>query len=217
MKLPSDFGDYISDQLGYAVAIGTVLGMLLSRLLTYMASSRKVKVDEFTAVQNKWDSMYKTLEKQNKEFKDTIAVLELNYSELKQSFEVYKHIQNDLPFPQWIKDHSGRVLAINDAYEHHFLSKMGKSKNDYLMKRDQDIWGDEISKMFEEYDQKAFYSSEVIIADTKLDQISDVKSEILKGWVFYKYVVKLEGRKIPVAIGGIAIPVDDEKYMPVTP
>lgn len=64
---------------------------------------------------------------------------------------------NSSPIPMWIKDLSGKMVFLNDAY----CSIYGINKSDYIGKTDDSIWGTESAKHFKLLDDKVLRGGEV--------------------------------------------------------
>lgn len=70
------------------------------------------------------------------------------------------------PLPCFIKEYLPEkdifvMRYLNDAYEREFLSKIGKTKEEYLNNPDSVIWGKKIGDLFEDNDRHVMFSKKV--------------------------------------------------------
>lgn len=75
-----------------------------------------------------------------------IIQLEAAAERIAFQFELVQEGSNSSPIPTWIKDNSGRVIFVNDAYERVFLKPRGFTRKDY--KVDTDVWPIEVARDF---------------------------------------------------------------------
>lgn len=129
------------------------------------------------------------------------------YEELKKEFEVLranvtliKASSAAVPMPMWVKDVNGVMLSLNDSYEDTFLKPIGKTRADYIGKKDSDVWGEEIAEVFRKNDD---------IAAMSPDPISVFENVDVGNGVFKKYnIIKYRNTiaDMVVSIAGIALP-----------
>ena len=144
------------------------------------------------------------LEIENKELKDRCVLLERENQRLITQFLTLSSSHDSSPLPQWIKDETGKVLAVNRAYERLYLIPRGYRISDYLHKMDEDVWPEELAEEFRVNDQHVWRSRETIDVKESV-QMGDntiVKVRIIK---FPRYA---EGIEEPIGIAGIAVPDD---------
>jgi hypothetical protein len=105
----------------------------------------------------------------------------------------------DAPLPMWLKDVDGTMLALNQAYEDAFLRPIGKTANDYIGRKDVDVYGEELGRQFADHDR-------IALSGRIVDVLEDapVGDGTMAKWRVIKYVRKV-GR-VPVGIAGIAVP-----------
>lgn len=179
---------------------GLFSGGVLTKVITsYLSKNR----DDFQVLSSSWkdeivrlNTRITEIDNYNKELKKDIAALRIQIATLKQ-------IHPDIPIPLWLKDINGRMLSLNDAYEAAFLIPQGKHRGNYIGKKDADIWGEKVAKVFKEHDDQA------ILLDAKQQIIfeeNDV-NPLLLNWVFLKYPKYLDGTLVGVA--GIGVPKKD--------
>ena len=137
--------------------------------------------DEIKRLYNRIDE----LEKENKELENRVRLLEGSSSE-------------DLPFPMWHKDMAGNYIWVNQKFINSFLIPLGKSPEDIINKRDEDIWNVETSRLLKEIDGMALVSSDKEASKTNI--LLDTR--ISRHYTIYKYPLYV--RRILVGFGGIA-------------
>lgn len=131
--------------------------------------------------------------------------LELTFevSQLQLKLLTIRGAHTDLPWPAWLKDTSGVVLAANLAYELDFLKPRGYSLLDYVGQTDIAVWPEDIAKSFRENDLAVIQSGETL----------DFFEEVILGdgsrktMRFVKYPVYAGGTMIGVA-GMYVLPLD---------
>lgn len=186
---------------GGAVGLWKVGEFLLNKKKVDMASFETLKKsyhEEFTRLEGKVEAL-------TREQGRMLHLLEVKDQEirvLRAQLENMKKAYPDLPIPLWLKDRSGVMLSLNDAYEKAFLIPQGKHRGDYIMQTDKDIWPKEIAELFKKNDLKAIERGRSI--RIVFEEVP--KMDILKNWQFLKYPYFIDGTLI--GIGGIAIPTE---------
>lgn len=128
-----------------------------------------------------------------------LEALKLENEDLKNQLIQIRALRPDMPIPMWLKDTTGKMLSLNQAYEDVFLFPLGKTRKDYIGNYDEDIWGEQIAEIFR--------SNDIIVTSQKsFVEISneDLKNPLLNGWTFYKYPVYSHGQFIGIA--GLGLP-----------
>ena len=99
------------------------------------------------------------------------------------------------PLPYWVKDRYGVMLSCSDAYETVFLHPRRKTKDDYIGKRDEEIWDESVAKEFRNNDIAVMKSGK------NQDFIEMVPNTlgILEPWLVTKFPVKFNNVTIGVA------------------
>lgn len=85
-----------------------------------------------------------------------ITELEKSMVLLGSKVDMMQSANHYMPFPMWIKDVSGVMLSLNDAYDEMFLKPQGKGPADYIGCTDYDIWSKEVADEFTQNDRMAF-------------------------------------------------------------
>lgn len=128
---------------------------------------------------------------------------------LKAKLMLFENRQFSLPVPMWIKDTSGIMLSMNQAYEDYVLTPLNKNRYDYIGKTDEQFWGEELGKKYRQNDLKAHSSQDKVFVgyEDVLTSTGDIVScKVVK---FVQYV----GGK-PVTYSGMLIPpyIDKVKH-----
>jgi len=185
-------------ELGLAIISGGVI----TAVFNYFISRQKVKSDVFAQVVETWRQDNERLRAKEAMLVQKIDELKSALDELKFKFQLFQTAQMSLPVPMWIKDLSGRMLALNDAYVEMILDSMNLEVSDYIGKFDRDIWPKEVAVHFKEHDNTV-----------KLTGKAQMFSETfnLNGqettWRVIKYPRFFDGKIVGIA--GIAIPPPD--------
>lgn len=192
--------EYIPNIITAIIAIVTGIIGFFTAKLSASSKDKTTTKDEFVEL----IKMYKEEVSKLKESEDECIN---RYEELKKEFEVLranvtliKASSPTVPIPMWIKDINGVMLSLNDAYEEIFLVPLGKTRADYIGKKDIDIWGKEIAEVFKKNDDIAALSSEPISVFENIN----VGNGVFKKYNIIKYKNKIAD--MVVSIAGIALP-----------
>jgi hypothetical protein len=183
--------------------VGTSL--LGGGLFTFWISKRKERRADFESIANRYIDENDGLRADLRAATDRIESLntrilglERQLFGLQNKLSMMESAHMDAPFPMWLKDVDGTMLALNQAYEDAFLAPFGKSASDYIGRKDMDVWGEATAAIYERNDHLA-----------AAGHIVDVLEEVplptgVVSWRVIKYVRKV-GR-VPVGIAGLAVP-----------
>lgn len=130
--------------------------------------------------------------------------LVIENAQLRARLDLMESAQMNLPWPMWLKDKSGVMLALNPAYERKYLLPRGLTRSDYIGKRDIDVWPEEIARAFGENDRETAERGRV--QDFWELIIVDGRREYER---FLKYPRYVNG--ILIGIGGMQIPPEPDK------
>lgn len=118
-----------------------------------------------------------------------------------------------MPFPQWIKNKDLVMVSLTDEYERIFLFTQGKTRIDYVNKKDSDVWPPQVAKEYGKNDAD--------ILRGKVDKFIGKEPIWLPGkdvtelWIIAKYAIygekKENGEKEIIGVGGIAIQYEDQE------
>ena len=171
-----------------------------------ISQSLNIDLKSFELLKETWKDEFQRLNEQvhlllQKQAKLEIQIqhLEIENNQLREQLRDLRSLHPEMPVPMWLKDHTGKMLSLNQAYEDAFLQPLGKVRNDYIGKYDNDIWGDDIAEIFRTYD---------LIATSKKEFVEVEKEKfahpLFKAWKFYKYPVYSQGTFVGIA--GFALP-----------
>lgn len=139
------------------------------------------------------------------ELKSKIISLEQENSLLSSRLRVVQHSILELPIPIWLKDTSGVMLMLNDAYERLLLTPIGKTREDYINKTDYDMWSQEIAREYIRTDQQVIHSGRMY---EKMEPFVDSFGKPTKVRVIKCPVYAVSS--IVVGVLGILIPNSDK-------
>lgn len=183
------------------VAIVTALAGAVTHLwrqngkfLKDQISTREKRIKELEEKERRSEEKIERLE-------DRVTQLELERTQLESRFMVFQSSHESNPFPAWFKDVDGRVLACNKAYETVFLRPRGYSLEDYIGKRDSNVWPDHVAEAFDENDKQ------VLADQANLDTMEVIvnKHGTAVPVRVVKYPRMLLGVSTPIGVAGIAI------------
>lgn len=179
-------------------------------ILNYFRDKRSDSVQEFVVIIEKYKEYIKEIEEQIDEKVATIKANEemlntLNeeVNKLKAKIIIIENTHLDFPFPTWLKDRNGIILAVNEFYEEEFLKPIGKTMMDYIGKSDYDIWPKDVADQYTKHDaelikgkENVWMGQEVIILNDK-DESENYRIVKFKRWL---------GNTV-VGLGGFAIKI----------
>lgn len=199
--------DNLIDWLEKGIAL--ISGGVIFKLGDFLVKKKKADTDGFQILKNAWREEFEKYEEKIDKLNVSIAKLENKVEKLEEENKklrsVIKSLRQfypDLPIPLWLKDHNGRMLSLNKAYEEHFLHPLGKSKEDCIGETEDVIWGSEIAKKFKKNDSiAASQENSNFIFEESLHPL-------LSKWNFYKYPKFVDG--VFIGVGGVALPKKDK-------
>lgn len=172
------------------------------------AEAKSIDVGSAANTNVEWEKLYrevlsrvKQLEEDNDKCEDKYRILIRQFEDLRVKVIHMEAANNDLPFPMWLKDMSGKMMYVNPEYERAFLEPMGKTAKDYIGKTDYDIWPQDVAANYMSHDRAAqkkglWVGNENITIDG-----SDVSAD----WKVIKYL-RYAG-KLPLGVSGMAVPL----------
>lgn len=191
--------------------IPTLIGALSGiggAYLTFRVQSRKQKVTADTLIFSKYETYIAKLEgeinslmEKNKSLEEMIQKHTTEITRLQWKIQLMDTVQNDLPFPAWLKDTDGVMLALNKSYEDIILQPMGKTASDYIGKTDFDIWPKDVAQKFKEEDSKVLQSKKALTFKESINI-----GGVILNMITIKYVKFASGHTVTVGTAGISIP-----------
>lgn len=126
--------------------------------------------------------------------------LQLQVSQLQIQLLTIKGAHTDLPWPAWLKDTGGVILAANKAYEEQFLKPRGYSLIDYVGQTDAAVWPLDITAEFRENDLAVMRDRRILDFFEEIEIAGGKRANMR----FLKYPVYAGGTLIGVA--GMYVP-----------
>lgn len=181
---------------------GGALGAMVNGYFTSRSQDKKTEVDATDRLIVQWEALLKPLQLRVAELEGQVLELrdkELDYLSrikmLETQLLLFESSQVDIPLPMWMKDLEGKMIFLNKETEAMFLTPRGLRMDDYIGKKDEDLWEPEIAKSFRQNDKEALRTGKMVRA---IERVADGS-----GGYFYVEVVKFP-RKIGNNIIGIA-------------
>lgn len=156
-------------------------------LMSEMRQNNNEMREDIAALERKVDTQAAVIEDQA----NTIRTLQKYVVQLETA-------QVSLPMPMWVKDRGGVMLFANEAYEEKYLTPRGFSVDDYIGKKDEDVWPVSVAEEFRRHDLAVLSRGEVWRG---FEGVENANGDI-EPWRIMKWPIKLDG--IVIAIGGIA-------------
>lgn len=169
---------------------------------------KKNSRDDFSIILADYKEQKENGDKRLEEMISTINALRVALStceKANQTLMLTAVFGDQLPFPFWIKSPDGVMLYINKAYTKHF----DVLPEDYVNKKDEEIWGKEIALNYQKGDAEAMKDENSIWIG---DEIIIVHSneDISAKWKIIKYSIwggGALGNRICLANPGMAFPI----------
>lgn len=152
------------------------------------------------------------LRRENVELSGVVAHLRAEMTILEAKFStriaLYESAQQVMPFAMWFKDDNGVMRELNPEYERLILRPLGKSKDDYIGRTDEEFWGHamnmpEIASAYTAHDQQVIMKGE---AWSGLEMVATHIDGSNVPWWICKWPRKQSG--YTTGICGVAIPCD---------
>lgn len=105
---------------------------------SYRGNKNKSIADATKELLDRYAQDNEILKKENQQMRDRLNSLEVKVVLLEASTQEY-------PFPVWLKDTDGTILAVNKAYEDMFLLPRGYKSSDCVGKKSESVWPPEIA------------------------------------------------------------------------
>jgi hypothetical protein len=152
----------------------------LLAFFNYFKDRRSDSVQEFVVIIEKYKDYIKEIEQQNDEKvaiikanSDLLNVLNEEVNKLKAKIIIIENTHLDFPFPTWLKDRNGIVLAVNESYEEEFLKPIGKTMMDYIGKSDYDMWSKEVADQYTLHDTQLLRGKENVWMGEEMILLND--------------------------------------------
>lgn len=201
----------VLSEIGLSEVIIAIISALGAGGLSFVVALKKNKRDDFAALIKTYSDDNARLREEISKLSERIDELEIQNLEqskradtLQTKLILLETAHQDLPFPQWLKNTDGTMLALNKAYEDMFLVPNGFTANDYIGKTDFDIWPEDVAIIYQRNDHKIKTKSKRYYIGEEPIHIKG--SDISEDWKVIKY-----GRFIHntcVGVAGIAMPVN---------
>lgn len=193
---------YLLQLLGAGITGGGIW-----KLFDYLSANKQQNSADYSTIiqmlkeeNENWKRTVEALQMKEEESRQRIIDLERLSSSLQSKLLLLESAAFDFPVPMWVKDLSGKMLALNEAYEQIFLKPKNLTAQDYIGKTDDKIWGKELAKIFQANDRKAFLTK-IPVKETFIHELPDGSTEKYIIIKFIRYAGTLA-----LGIGGIAVP-----------
>lgn len=173
---------------------------VITACFTFILNLRNENRTDFREISDTWKIDNERLRKSISDYSLQVNKLNNQVQQLQTKIILLESGQMDLPFPMWLKGVDGTMLALNEAYEHTFLIPRGKNENDYIGRKDEEIWGEKYGKAFFENDLKVMRKKQPLFT---IEDVPGLNGKVEK-WKIIKYP-RYAGRVV-IGIGGVAIP-----------
>ncbi|MEQ8548753.1 MAG: PAS domain-containing protein [Cyclobacteriaceae bacterium] len=178
------------------IIIAAISGGLITGIVSLVTQSRDISYNQIQMLIVELKESNQQLRKENLQIED----LRHQIFFLRQKIMLLESGTQDLPFPMWLKDTDGTMLALNPAYESVFLHPNGFTKEQYLGFNDTMIWPHEIANEFRANDLWVMNNKKVFRG---MEKIPDPLTKELINWHVVKYPRYASG--VIIGIGGVAI------------
>lgn len=135
--------------------------------------------------------------------KDVVQSLKDELTRLQSKILILETHYVDYPFPAWLKDTNGVMVALNDHYEEEFLLPMGKSIPHYIGKTDYDIWPKNVAEEYDNHDKLVLKSKSPVWTGEEIIVVDGINNS--KSYRVIKFK-RFAGGMI-IGTGGFAIPL----------
>lgn len=135
------------------LALAVISGGLIQAFLSFLIRKRETNRGDFAQIVNTWKEDNLRLREENELLRRTLNDHESKIRALQYQVTMLESAHQDLPVPMWLKDLEGNMLSLNKEYEKVFLEPLGKTIDDYIGRKDVDIWPKEVAEKFRNNDE----------------------------------------------------------------
>lgn len=186
--------------------ISAISGGALASFLTFRLGNRKQDESEFATLVSQYKELTESYKQEVIQLRTEVNQIrvDLNTKEneviqLRNQLMIFESSHVDVPVPIWLKDTEGKMLFLNDEYEKAILNPSGKTKQDYIGKKDVDVWGEKVGNSFYNNDREVMRKRHSI---EFIEEWEGLNGDFYKGKVI-KYPRFLN--RTVIGIGGIMI------------
>lgn len=156
-------------------------------------------IERYKLIVDAQDSKIKELEK----LKDVVQSLKDELTRLQSKILILETHYVDYPFPAWLKDINGVMIALNDHYEEEFLIPMGKTMTQYIGKTDFDIWPTDVAEEYASHDKLVLKSKSPVWTGEESIVVDGINNSKSYSVIRFK---RFAGGMV-IGSGGFAIPI----------
>ena len=192
--------NYVTEIVAFVSGGGLLaLGQYFTQNRTNNITEFSLLIERYKVIVDTQDAKIQELEK----LKDVVQELREELSRMESKILILETHYVDYPFPAWLKDINGVMIALNDPYEEEFLKPMGKSLNQYIGKTEFDIWPAHLAEEYSRHDKLVLKGKQAVWTGDEhivVDGVDNTKSyRIIKFKRFAGGMV--------IGTGGFAIPI----------
>ena len=188
----------------------------MGAFLSYKLGNRKQDGSEFSAVVQEYKDLLEGYKKEVVQLRKDVDGLKELFKEkhdeviaLRNQLMIFESSHVDIPVPIWLKDTNGVMLFLNEEYERKILQPIGKTMDDYIGKKDSDVWGDITGKMFTDNDKKVMRLKKPV---QFIETWEGLNGDVFQG-VLIKYPRFLNNKTV-IGIGGLIMNIKKVKKTP---
>lgn len=192
--------DYITEIISFISGGGLLaLGNYVVQSKSNNTAEFSLLIERYKLIVDAQDAKIKELEK----LKDIVQSLKDELTRLQSKILILETHYVDYPFPAWLKDVNGVMVALNDHYEEEFLLPMGKNMTQYIGKTDYDIWPLDVATEFNNHDKLVLKSKSPVWTGEENIVVDGVNNS--KSYRVIKF--KRFAGGMVIGSGGFAIPL----------
>ena len=189
------------------IIVSFLSGSFINALANYFINKRKTSNNQMQSIINIWEKDNERLRQIEQDNRKRILALEKEIIILRSQILVLESAHQTLPFPMWLKNNKGIMLAVNEKYVDIFLEPRGYTSSDYIGSDDFEVWPRETANKFRQHDTEVLNKKNAIYFN---EMIPDEHGQMNK-WIIVKYPRKDKDKIIGIA--GIALPNDIKKLI----
>lgn len=192
--------NYVTEIVAFVSGGGLLaLGQYFTQNRTNNITEFSLLIERYKVIVDTQDAKIVDLEK----LKDVVQELREELSRMKSKILILETHYVDYPFPAWLKDINGVMIALNDPYEEEFLKPMGKTLTQYIGKTDYDIWPLQVAEEYSRHDKLVLKGKQAVWTGDENIMIDGVDNS--KSYRIIKF--KRFAGGVVIGTGGFAIPI----------
>lgn len=192
--------DYITGIVSFISGGGLLaIGQYFIQNKTNNITEFSLLIERYKVIVETQDIKINDLEK----LKDVVQDLRDELSRMKSKILILESHYVDYPFPAWLNDINGVIIAMNDPFEEEFLLPSGKTISQSIGKTYYDIWPKDLAESYSRHDKIVLKGKHLVWTGDEHIAVDGVDES--KNYRIIRF--KRFAGGVVIGTGGFAIPI----------